>query len=256
MQREGLIRHLGVSNVNAEQVAEARSIAPIVCVQNNYNVAHRVDDALVDELAADGIGFVPYFPLGGFSPLQSDRLDAVAARLQEAFLRHGAAQCGICTPGMLVAAVALLSRNERPSETEVLDAIGGVLCRCTGYRKIIAAILDVANEAQPEVLPEGGGAIGARIRRLDGLKKVRGADIFGADEAPADALVLKAVRSPYHRAAFTFGDIDAFLAVLRAAGWSGWLVVEQDTLPTTSERFARAAEDQRANRAFLAERGL
>ncbi|WP_328857977.1 oxidoreductase [Williamsia herbipolensis] len=82
MQREGLIRHLGVSNVNAEQVAEARSIAPIVCVQNNYNVAHRVDDALVDELAADGIGFVPYFPLGGFSPLQSDRLDAVAARLQ------------------------------------------------------------------------------------------------------------------------------------------------------------------------------
>lgn len=136
----------------------------------------------------------------------------VAARLQEAFLRHGAAQCGICTPGMLVAAVALLSRNERPSETEVLDAIGGVLCRCTGYRKIIAAILDVANEAQPEVLPEGGGAIGARIRRLDGLKKVRGADIFGADEAPADALVLKAVRSPYHRAAFTFGDIDAFLA--------------------------------------------
>ncbi|KQR98538.1 oxidoreductase [Williamsia sp. Leaf354] len=82
MQREGLIRHLGVSNVNAEQVAEARSIAPIVCVQNNYNVAHRVDDALVDELAADGIGFVPYFPLGGFSPLQSERLDAVAARLQ------------------------------------------------------------------------------------------------------------------------------------------------------------------------------
>ncbi|ALA17243.1 MULTISPECIES: molybdopterin cofactor-binding domain-containing protein [unclassified Chelatococcus] len=136
----------------------------------------------------------------------------VAGRLEEAFLRHGAAQCGICTPGMLVAAVALLAGNERPGEAEVLDAIGGVLCRCTGYRKIVAAILDVAAEARAEVLPEGGEAVGTRIRRLDGLKKVRGTDIFGADEAPADALVLRAVRSPYHRAAFTFGDIDAFLA--------------------------------------------
>ncbi|MGJ0121138.1 oxidoreductase [Williamsia sp. MIQD14] len=82
MQQEGLIKHLGVSNVNAEQVAEARAIAPIVCVQNNYNVAHRVDDTLIDDLAAAGIAFVPYFPLGGFSPLQSQRLDAVAARVQ------------------------------------------------------------------------------------------------------------------------------------------------------------------------------
>src|SRR5207248_4857853 len=74
MQHEGLIKHLGVSNVTAEQVAEARSIAPIVCVQNFYNIAHRQDDSLIDSLAEQGIAYVPFFPLGGFSPLQSDTL--------------------------------------------------------------------------------------------------------------------------------------------------------------------------------------
>ncbi|MEV7802050.1 aldo/keto reductase family oxidoreductase [Microbispora sp. NPDC088329] len=81
LQRQGLIRHLGVSNATAEQVAEARSIAPIVCVQNMYNLAHRQDDELIDELAEQGIAYVPFFPLGGFSPLQSSALSAVAARL-------------------------------------------------------------------------------------------------------------------------------------------------------------------------------
>jgi aryl-alcohol dehydrogenase-like predicted oxidoreductase len=81
LQQEGLIRHLGLSTVNADQVAEAQSIAPIVCVQNFYNIAHRDDDALVDSLAGQGIAYVPYFPLGGFTRLQSDRLNAVAARL-------------------------------------------------------------------------------------------------------------------------------------------------------------------------------
>ena len=81
LQQEGLIRHLGVSTVSAEQIAEAQSIAPVVCVQNFYNLAHRVDDDLIDYLAAQGIAYVPYFPLGGFSPLQSDELDAVATRL-------------------------------------------------------------------------------------------------------------------------------------------------------------------------------
>ncbi|SFF70556.1 Predicted oxidoreductase [Actinoplanes philippinensis] len=81
LQREGLIRHLGVSNATAEQIAEVRSIAPIVCVQNMYNLAHRQDDDLIDELAADGIAYVPFFPLGGFSPLQSSALSAVAGRL-------------------------------------------------------------------------------------------------------------------------------------------------------------------------------
>jgi aryl-alcohol dehydrogenase-like predicted oxidoreductase len=81
MRQEGLIRHLGLSTVSAEQIAEAQSIAPVVCVQNFYNVAHRTDDDLIDTLAAQGIAYVPYFPLGGFSPLQSDTLQAVAARL-------------------------------------------------------------------------------------------------------------------------------------------------------------------------------
>ncbi len=81
LQQEGLIKHLGISTVSAEQVAEAQSIAPIVEVQNFYNIAHRDDDDLVNTLAAQGIAYVPYFPLGGFSPLQSDTLNAVAARL-------------------------------------------------------------------------------------------------------------------------------------------------------------------------------
>jgi pyridoxine 4-dehydrogenase len=81
VQRDGLIRQLGVSTVSAEQIAEAQSIAPIVCVQNLYNLANRGDDELIDWLAEQGIAYVPYFPLGGFSPLQSETLDAVAARL-------------------------------------------------------------------------------------------------------------------------------------------------------------------------------
>jgi aryl-alcohol dehydrogenase-like predicted oxidoreductase len=81
MQKEGLIKHLGISTVSAEQIAEAQSIAPIVCVQNFYNIANRGDDALIDSLAKQGIAYVPYFPLGGFSPLQSEILDSVAKRL-------------------------------------------------------------------------------------------------------------------------------------------------------------------------------
>jgi aryl-alcohol dehydrogenase-like predicted oxidoreductase len=81
LQQQGLVKHLGVSTVSAEQIAEAQQIAPIVCVQNYYNVAHREDDELIDSLAAQGIAYVPYFPLGGFSPLQSGVLSDVAARL-------------------------------------------------------------------------------------------------------------------------------------------------------------------------------
>jgi pyridoxine 4-dehydrogenase len=81
LQQQGLIRHLGVSNATAEQVAEARTIAPIVCVQNMYNLAHRHDDDLIDTLAAEGIAYVPFFPLGGFSPLRSAALSSVARRL-------------------------------------------------------------------------------------------------------------------------------------------------------------------------------
>ena len=98
LQQEGLIKHLGVSTVSAEQIAEAQSIAPVVCVQNFYNLAHRVDDDLIDSLAAQGIAYVPYFPLGGFTPLQSDTLESVASRLD--------------TTPMTVALAWLLQRSE------------------------------------------------------------------------------------------------------------------------------------------------
>jgi aryl-alcohol dehydrogenase-like predicted oxidoreductase len=81
LREQGLIRHLGLSTVNAEQLAEAQSIAPVVCVQNLYNIARREDDDFVDDTARQGIAFVPYFPLGGFSPLQSRALDGVAESL-------------------------------------------------------------------------------------------------------------------------------------------------------------------------------
>ncbi|WP_046862027.1 molybdopterin-dependent oxidoreductase [Microvirga massiliensis] len=151
-----------------------------------------------------------------------------AARLQDAFLRHGAAQCGICTPGMLVAATALLDANPAPTESEALDAIGGVLCRCTGYRKIVEAVLDARTTPEPQTLPEPGHAVGARITRLDGRRKVEGKEHFGADAWPADTLVLRAIRSPHHRARFTFGDLQGFVsahpgivAVLTAADVPG-----------------------------------
>jgi pyridoxine 4-dehydrogenase len=81
LQRQGLIRHIGISNVTPQQFAQAESIAKIVCVQNQYNLAHREDDPLLDELTAKGIAFVPFFPLGGFTPLQSSALDAAAKSL-------------------------------------------------------------------------------------------------------------------------------------------------------------------------------
>jgi aldehyde oxidoreductase len=145
---------------------------------------------------------------------------SIGARLQQSFLTHGAAQCGACTPGMLVAATALLRRNALPDENEVLDAIGGVLCRCTGYRKIIAAILDAGvAEASPGICSSSGvaislpagAAVGSRLVRLDGKRKVDGSEVFGADETPEGALAVRAIRSPYHRARFTFGDLAKFV---------------------------------------------
>ena len=133
-------------------------------------------------------------------------------QLQKSFLRHGAAQCGACTPGMLVSATALLERAAEPSESEVMDAIGGVLCRCTGYRKIITAIQDACSGKIAEPTPLAGKAVGSRLVRLDGQNKVDGTEIFGADEIPIGALVVRAIRSPYQRARFSFGDLDAFVA--------------------------------------------
>jgi CO/xanthine dehydrogenase Mo-binding subunit/aerobic-type carbon monoxide dehydrogenase small subunit (CoxS/CutS family) len=197
--------------------------------------------------------------------------------LQASFLEHGAAQCGICTPGLLVAATALLDRNSHPNETEVQDALGGVLCRCTGYRKIIAAVMGASRYAEqanagaaphapagafspqvtgrretaamltppslsPELvegsrgegkgegqmpialasewreagfdrrLPAAGHAVGASPVRLDGVAKVSGAEKFGGDSFPADALSVLVVRSPHYHARFSFGDLDAYVA--------------------------------------------
>src|SRR3984893_3316966 len=131
-------------------------------------------------------------------------------RVQKSFLRHGAAQCGICTPGMLICSVSLLEENPSPGETHVMDALGGVLCRCTGYRKIVRAVLE-ANHPSAEPAPHfASGPVGQRVVRLDGKKKVLGQDIFGADEWPEDSLQLRVVRSPHHRAEFTFGDLEGY----------------------------------------------
>jgi aldehyde oxidoreductase len=156
--------------------------------------------------------------LSGRAHAGTSARESVGARLQQAFLSHGAAQCGACTPGMLVAATALLEKNSAPNENDVMDAIGGVLCRCTGYRKIIAAILDAgtgiktaASTGATAISPAAGAAVGQRLIRLDGTRKVDGSEIFGADETPTNALVVRAIRSPYHRARFLFGDLDAFV---------------------------------------------
>ncbi|MDR7124315.1 molybdopterin cofactor-binding domain-containing protein [Pseudotabrizicola sp. 4114] len=125
-------------------------------------------------------------------------------RLRAAFLRHGAAQCGICTPGMLMAGVDLLRRVPAPDERQAQDALGGVLCRCTGYRKIIAAICDTALSE-----PVSAEGIGASVIRLDGQAKVRG-DSFGADYWPDGALTVVALRAPFAHAQFVFGDLAGF----------------------------------------------
>ncbi len=131
--------------------------------------------------------------------------------LQNAFAQHGAAQCGICTPGMLIAATRLLQDTSSPSRTQVEDALGGVLCRCTGYRKIVDAVLSVGQSVDAPA-PAVGSAIGARVERLDGIAKINGSDLFGADVIPSDALRLRLIRSPMHSAAFEFGDIDAWVS--------------------------------------------
>jgi len=128
--------------------------------------------------------------------------------LQEAFHHYGAAQCGICTPGMLMAASDLLNRKAKPTEVEILDALGGVLCRCTGYRKIIDAVLNVGNLAGAAIIdPPAGKAVGARAAKTDGRQKIDGSELYGADRAPADALWLRAIRSPCWAATFEIGDL-------------------------------------------------
>jgi pyridoxine 4-dehydrogenase len=125
LQRQGLVRHIGLSNVTSAQIAEGRRIAEIVCVQNQYNLAHRADDALIDDLARDGIAYVPFFPLGGFTPLQSSVLSDVAARLRAtpmqvalAWLLHRAPNI-LLIPG--TSSVAHLRENLAAAELDLPD---------------------------------------------------------------------------------------------------------------------------------------
>jgi aerobic-type carbon monoxide dehydrogenase small subunit (CoxS/CutS family) len=141
--------------------------------------------------------------------------DGKLSDLQIAFQKHGAAQCGICTPGMLMAAADLLERNAKPGEAEVKDALGGVLCRCTGYQKIIEAVLDVANRPLLPLPPTAGEAVGARVPKVDGVPKLTGAEAYGADAIPRDALWLRVIRSPHHRCRFQFGNLDEFVTRTR-----------------------------------------
>jgi len=136
LRQQGLIRHLGLSTVTADQLAEARLIAPVVCVQNLYNLARRGDDPLVDLTAEQGIAYVPYFPLGGFSPLQSDALERVAARLGATPMAVALAWLLRRSPNILLipgtSSVAHLRENVAAATLELppdaaadLDAIGG-----------------------------------------------------------------------------------------------------------------------------------
>ena len=134
--------------------------------------------------------------------------DPLARSLSDRFEARGAAQCGICTPGMMVSAVALLRSVPNPDEEAVKDALGGVLCRCTGYAKIIDAVMDRGHIATPNT----PGHAGAAIAKLDGGPKVRGTERFGDDIAPPDALVIKIIRSPHAHARFAFGDLAEFAA--------------------------------------------
>ena len=137
--------------------------------------------------------------------------EAIVAQLRAALHAHGAAQCGVCTPGILLCAVALLRREARPDEEAIQNALAGVLCRCTGYRAILDAVKEARLFGAREVaeLPTEG-AVGRRVPRLDGVRKLTGAEIFGADKWPAEALTARVVRSPHAYGAFVLGDVEAF----------------------------------------------
>lgn len=159
--------------------------------------------------------------------------EPVTQRLADAFLTHGAAQCGVCTPGLLVSATPLLRVDAQPSEQAAKDALGGVLCRCTGYRKILSAVCqsqcskhsvtatlattaendDASAHASPiaSASSSADATVGQSPLRVDGRNKVSGAEQFGDDVAPVDALVLKVIRAPVHRTHFTFGDVEDYV---------------------------------------------
>lgn len=127
LQRQGLVRHIGLSNVTAAQIAEGRRMCRIVCVQNQYNLAHRGDDALIDDLARDGTAYVPFFPLGGFNPLQSSTLSKVAARLGATPMQVALAWLLRRAPNILLipgtSSVAHLRENLSAADLELSDDV-------------------------------------------------------------------------------------------------------------------------------------
>ena len=126
LQRQGLVRHIGLSNVTRRQIEEAQAIAPVVCVQNHYNLVHREDDELIDWLAGQGIAYVPFFPLGGFSPLQSDDLAAISAELDATPMQVALAWLLQRSPNILLipgtSSVAHLRENLAAAGLELPDA--------------------------------------------------------------------------------------------------------------------------------------
>lgn len=154
-------------------------------------------------------------------------VDRIGKQLTESFQNHGAAQCGMCTPGMMASAVSLIRKYDQLDESMVQDALGGVLCRCTGYRKIIDAVLEAGSQSVIAPLQKSG-EVGESIRRLDGQAKIDGSETFGDDIAPVGTLEIKIIRSPHPRAAFSFGNLVDFKnnntgieAVLTAADIKG-----------------------------------
>ena len=137
------MRHIGLSNVTPTQIAEGRRIVPIVCVQNHYNLAHRGDDALIDELAAAGIAYVPFFPLGGFQPLQSAALSQIAARLKATPMQVALAWLLQRSPNILLipgtSSVAHLRENLASARLELTDDVIEALDNIAGRVEVAAA---------------------------------------------------------------------------------------------------------------------
>ena len=177
----------------------------------------QVESCLVPAAQADGVSVHTVEGLAGATGATGATMDQLGD-LQAAFLMHGAAQCGICTPGMLMAADALLAANPEADAAAIHDGIGGVLCRCTGYVKIVEAIAATRDARLGHAAvaldagPPAGAAVGSRIAKVDGAPRALGTARFGADHRPDGYLTVRAVRSPHARARFEIGD----LAPLRA----------------------------------------
>jgi aldehyde oxidoreductase len=200
---------------------------------------------------------VPVGQLSGCKIMTVEGLanDPIGATLQHAFLKLGAAQCGICSPGMLMAARDLLSKNTMPLVQDVHEALGGVLCRCTGYAAITRAVINAAATLQnsgqaitPESLVadmhcESYAPVGLRVHRLDGVGKVDGSELFGADTFPPQALTLRVIRSPIAHAHIKLNE-PAIKAFVKAHGLTG--VVTADDIPNNAFAIFADMRDQPA----------